>query len=153
MLLLLFRVDAARYALDARHVVEVLPLVRLHPAPHAPAAVSGVFNYRGRPVPAVDVSRLLSGRPAATRMSTRLVVVRRAAGSDGESLLGLIVEHAVETVRRPREDFVPTGVASGAAPYLGPVAPDAGGVIQLVDSEALLPEPLRDVLTADPSES
>ena len=64
MLLLLFQVGGDRYALDARRVVEVIPLVKMQRIPRAPKGVAGLFNYRGRPVAAVDLSELMLGRPA-----------------------------------------------------------------------------------------
>lgn len=146
MLLLVFRVQRARYALDARQVVEVLPLVHLHPSPHAPPGVAGVFNYHGSPVAAIDVSHLLGGRPADARLSTRVAVVRYPVNADQAFTLGLVVEHAIDTVRRPHEDFVWSGVSNDATPYLGPVAPDPDGMIQLIELNALLPVSVRDVL-------
>ena len=51
MLLLLLRLGTDRYALDARQVVEVIPVIKLKRIPPAPAYVAGMFNYRGKPVP------------------------------------------------------------------------------------------------------
>jgi chemotaxis-related protein WspB len=49
-------------------------------------------------------------------------------------------------IRRDEADFVPTGVENGAAPYLGPVAPDERGLIQRIDTDTLLPRHIRDML-------
>src|SRR3954468_8454666 len=107
MLFLLFELGPDRYALDAREVAEVLPLVTIKHIPQAPAAVVGIFNYRGTPVPVVDVSQLALGRPAERRLSTRIVLVHHE--DDGERrLLGLIVERVTQTVRREESDFVPS---------------------------------------------
>ena len=143
MLLLLFDLGRDRYALDASHVAEVLPLVDLKAIPHTPAAVAGAFSYRGEPVPAIDLSQLALGRASARRMSTRIIVVHYDAGRAGRRLLGLIAEHVTGTTRREPEEFMPTGVASGPAPYLGPVVADPGGLIQRVEPQALLPPELR----------
>jgi chemotaxis-related protein WspB len=56
MLFLLFQLGEERYALDTSHVAEVLPLVAITPIPQAPTGVAGLFNYRGAPVPAIDLS-------------------------------------------------------------------------------------------------
>jgi chemotaxis-related protein WspB len=61
MLFLLFQLGSERYALDASRVVEVVPLLCLQRLPQAPPGVAGVFNYRGQPVPAVDLSQLTMG--------------------------------------------------------------------------------------------
>jgi len=147
VLLLLFEVDRERYALDSRHVVEVLPLVRLTQIPGAPAGVAGVLNFRGVPVPVVDLSSVMVGRSSPPRLSTRLVVIRYPDDSGHLPLLGVIAEHITETVRRDEAEFVPSGVVSADAPYLGRVAPDARGMLHLVDVARLLPPALQEMLT------
>ena len=130
MLFLVFQLGRDRYALDATRVAEVLPLVGIKTIPHAPAGVAGVVNYRGAPVPVIDLSLLTLGRPAQTCLSTRIVVVHQAGQGGEERVLGLIAEKATETVRRDAGDFVPSGVANRDAPYLGPVASDERGLMQ-----------------------
>ena len=68
MLYLLFQIGKDRYAIEARHAVEVLPFVDLEKIPQAlsapsapsqrPRGVAGIFNYRGQPVVAVDLCEL-----------------------------------------------------------------------------------------------
>jgi len=70
MLFLQFQLGHDRYALDVSQVVEVLPLINVKRIPNAPAGVAGVINYRGSPVPLVDLSMLMMGQPAKARMST-----------------------------------------------------------------------------------
>src|SRR5580704_372498 len=118
MLLLLFQLGQDRYALDTSRVAEVLPLVGITRIPQAPAGVAGVFNYRGEPVPVIDLSQLTIGRPAQSRLNTRIVLVHYPDGNGGTHLLGLIAERVTETVRRDRADFVASGVTSGRTPYL-----------------------------------
>jgi chemotaxis-related protein WspB len=146
MLFLVFQLGQDRYALDVRRVTEVLPLVDIRQIPLAPPGVAGIFNYRGAPVPVIDLSQLTMGRPALSRMSTRIVLVHYPDNHGRPRLLGLIAERATGTVRRESADFVATGVTHGAAPYLGPVATDADGLLQWIDVETLLPASVRDVL-------
>jgi len=146
MLLLLFQAGAERYALDAATIVEVLPLLEIRPIPHAPQGVAGVFDFRGTPVPVVDSSFLLCGKPAEHRFSTRITVVNYPDGSGGTRPLGVIVERASRTVRRDPAEFSDTGVNNGRAPYLGPVMRDADGMVQWIDVGRLLPADVRDVL-------
>src|SRR6266403_5966949 len=75
MLFLLFQLGNDRYALEAKRVVEVVPLLALKRIPQAPRGVAGIFNYRGRPVPAVDLSELALGQPANERLSTRIIII------------------------------------------------------------------------------
>ena len=82
MLFLLFELEVDRYALPARDVVEVLPLVALKRVPRAHAGVAGVMEYRGQAVPVIDLCALVVGRAAARRVSTRILVVRHATATD-----------------------------------------------------------------------
>src|SRR5215472_1275232 len=99
MLFLLFQVGSDRYALEARHVVEVVPLLSLQRIPQAPLGVAGVFNYRGQPVPAVDLSQLTLGKPAEQCLSTRIIIVNYPDRDGRTHLLGLIAERATEMFR------------------------------------------------------
>jgi chemotaxis-related protein WspB len=146
MLFLLFELASDRYALDVDQIAEVLPLVRLKRIPQAPAAVAGVFNHHGSPVPVIDLSALMLGRPAESRLSTRLILVRYPDDRGEPRLLGLIAEHATATMRRAPGDFVASGVTDDDAPYLGPVATDARGVVQWVRPATLLPPAVQAAL-------
>jgi chemotaxis-related protein WspB len=146
VLFLLFQLGEERYALEAGEVVEVLPLVALTPIAQAPPGVAGIFNYRGAPVPAIDLSQLALGRPARRRLSTRIILADyRGEGGDAH-LLGLIAEKATETLRRDAADFVPSGITNPAAPYLGPVAMSPSGPVQKIELSRLVPPPLRAML-------
>lgn len=146
MLFLIFKLDDDRYAIEVDRVASVLPLVTAKRIPHAPAAVAGVFTYRGEAIPLIDLSQLALGRPARRRLSTRIVVVDYATDDDIPRKLGLIAEQVVETIRRAPEDFAASGVSDRDTGYLGPVASDSQGLIQWVRTEQLLPDSIRDLL-------
>lgn len=146
MLFLLFRLGKDRYAIEARQVAEVLPLLEVKRIPQAPPAVRGAFDFRGQPVPLLDLSQLALGRPAPEQLSTRIVLVHYPDGRGGTRLLGLLAEHVTETLRRHPEEFQDAGVHSPDAPWLGRVASDPGGLVQWVQVAQLLPEDLRALL-------
>src|SRR5438046_186300 len=150
MLFLLFELGQDRYALDARQIAEVLPLVGIKQILRAPPAVAGIFNYRGAPVQVIDLSQLTLGRPAERRLSTRIVLVRYPDADGQTRLLGLIAERATQTVRHEATDFLASGVTSDGASYLGPVATDARGLLQWIDVRTLLPASVRDALFKQP---
>jgi chemotaxis-related protein WspB len=151
MLFLLFQLGKERYALQASRVVEVVPLLELKPLPQAPKGVAGIFNYRGRPVPAVDLCALTLGQPASSRFSTRIILVNYPDNRGTSHLLGLIAERATEMLRKDVNDFVDSGVRLSQAPYLGPILMDDKNHIQWIYEQRLLPEPVRDVLFAEPA--
>ncbi len=149
MVFLLFQLGPDRYALEARRVVEVLPYVALKRLPLAPKGVAGILNYRGRPVPAVDLSELTLGRPVGECLTTRILLVHHPDGSGQERLLGLLVEHATDILRTEPERFVEHGVKLGGAPYLGPLLMDIRGPIQWFHEKQLLPEPMRRLIFSE----
>ncbi|CAB3926701.1 hypothetical protein LMG26858_05904 [Achromobacter anxifer] len=146
-LYLLFRIGGDRYALDARDIAEVLGLRELKQVPGAPVWVAGVLDRRGVAVPVIDMSALAGGGAAAAVTSTRLALVRyRASELDGGRLLGLILEQATETVHYDPAAFQSAGLAHPHARYLGPVLSDAGGMVQAVNVDDLLPATVRALL-------
>ena len=146
MLFLIFELGRDRYALPATLITEVLPVVRIKRVPHAPAGVIGVFDYHGAPVPVIDLSELTLGRPAAPRLSTRLIVVSYPDRQGETHLLGLIAERATDTMRCDPADFVASGITNGRAPYLGHVTTSRRGVVQRIDVDTLLPDSVREAL-------
>jgi chemotaxis-related protein WspB len=146
MLFVLFHIGSDRYALDAKGVAEVLPLLDIKEIPQTPAGVAGAINYRGEPVPVIDLCAMALGRPAARKMNTRIILVRYPDSRGVARLLGLIAEKATETIRREASEFSMTGIANDGAPYLGPVASDGQGLIQWVAPDKLLSPAVRDVL-------
>jgi chemotaxis-related protein WspB len=150
MLFLLFQLGKDRYALDVGQVAEVLPLVSLKQIPQAPPAVVGVFDFHGEPVPVIDLSQTALGRPAQHRLSTRIILAHYPDGNGEKRLLGLLAEKVTETLRRDPSDFVAAGVDNDDAPYLGPVATDARGMIQWVEVDQLLTPTVRDLLFKQP---
>ena len=146
MLFLLFQLGSDRYALQASRVIEVLPLVDLKQIPDAPKGIAGLFNYHGRPVPAVDLSELTLGRRSGTNFSTRIIIINYPDEAGRNHPLGLIAERATEIIRRDSKEFVEPGLKLGGAPYLGPVLMDRHGLIQWVNEQRLLPDHARDLL-------
>lgn len=148
MLFLLFHIGNDRYLIDARQVAEVLPLLRIKHIPRMPAGVAGACNYRGQPVPVIDLNELAYGRPAAQRLSTRIVLVHYAARDGGTHLLGLVAEKATSLVRHEPQRFADPGVANRDTPYLGPVVADEAGLAQWIEPQKLLPPAVAEKLFA-----
>ena len=149
MLFLLVHLGKDRYALEARRVVEIVPLLELKQLPQAPTGLAGMINFRGCPVPVVDLSELTQERPAAERMSTRIIIVRHPDGTGQDRLLGIIAEYATQMMRLEAGAFVYSGVKIEAAPFLGPVFMDSRGPIQWLHERRLLSEPMRNLIFSE----
>lgn len=146
LVFLLFRLGKERYALEASSVIEVIPLITITPLPGALAGVAGVINYRGRPVPVLDLTAMAWGRRTTERISTRILILTYTTRPGHPLVLGLVAEQVTDTLRCRPDEFQPTGVENGEAPYLGPVRPDRGGLVQRVEPQLLLSQPMRDSL-------
>src|SRR5205085_11892860 len=117
----------------------------------SPPGVAGAFNYRGTAVPVIDLNEMLLGKPAAERLSTRVLLVRYPMAADRENILGLIAERATETLRREESDFAEPGITPAGTSCLGRVCKGPHGLIQWVEVENLLTPAMRDLLFQQPA--
>lgn len=147
---LLFEVAGQHYGLDASHVVEVVPAVRLRPLPGVPAYVAGLCRYRGSLVPVLDLSPMLGGPPSVPRYSTRLVLVRHQSSAGQSQVIGLLAERADQGVTESLGDLTSSGIATPETPYLGKLATEGGKTVQLVTVDQLIPDGLRGRLFVEP---
>ena len=144
MKLLIFHIGADRYGLRLRDVARVLPLLELKHLPLAPDPVAGLMDFHGQSVPVIDLC-LASGLPSGPdHFDTRIVVVDYLAPEGARHLLGLRAERVLGVQEVAEAQLADSGVR--AAPFLGQVASDAGGMLQLVELEQLLPASLRAIL-------
>ena len=150
MLVLTFRIGKYIYGLDAHTVVEVVPPAVCKELPRSPDYVKGLFNYRGRVTPVVDLSMLAMDIPCVSRMSTRIVIIDIADIDEGvkreEQFLGLLAENITETLKIADSDFEEPGLEIPDAPWLGRVVRINGNMLQLLKPHKLLTEELHMVL-------
>lgn len=78
MQLLTFTAAGRRYGIETPRVVEVLPLIAARPLPKQSNEVRGLIRYRGRMLPALDLSQLISEVRCRDRLGTRTIIVRLA---------------------------------------------------------------------------
>ncbi|MDX5409454.1 MAG: chemotaxis protein CheW [Thauera sp.] len=146
MLYLLLRMGGGRYALEARRIVEVVPMVEFRPLPHAAPYVAGMFDYRGVVVPVIDLCRLATSNTCRALLTTRIVLVDYPGHDGTHRVLGLLAEQVTETVKLRDDDFQPPGIDVPEAPYLGELTRIDGEMVQHLAVERLLPEDLREQL-------
>jgi chemotaxis-related protein WspB len=146
MLLLCFRVAQDAYAVNARHVVEVVPRVDLRAVPHAPPFLAGLFHYRGQVVPVVDLGLLMGAAACRDSLTTRVMLVDYSLGTQRRALLGLMAEQVDDVRKVADEQLVFPAMHMPEAPYLGPILEEDRGLVQLIAVEHVLPEALRDGL-------
>lgn len=149
MQILTFTVAGAAYFLPSRTVIEVLPLVPARPLPLMPSFLRGIFTYRGRLVPLVDLGRRFAAVDAAEkrpdRLSTRVIVVEFVLAEEEAShpvRLGLIAENVVSIRSAEDADIATEEMALSHAPFLGRVLRLGGQTVQMIAVERLLPPDL-----------
>jgi chemotaxis-related protein WspB len=143
MLYILFSLGHDRYALDSRHVAEIVPRVECLPLLQAPPYVTGVLRYRSQLVPVLDLCQLMQGQPCPLRLSTRILLVHYPHDNGTSQLLGLLVERVTDTLAAEHVTFASTGLSTAETPYLGDIAMDEHGMIHRLRLESLLPAPVR----------
>ena len=144
MKVLLFHIGRDRYGLPLAGIVRVLPLLELKQLPLTPDYVAGLMDLHGTPVPVIDLSRL-AGLPAATaQFDTRIVIVDYRAPGGTTHALGLMATQVRGIADIDPQQLEDSGVAT--APFLGQVASDADGIVQLVELEHLLTPDVRALL-------
>lgn len=139
MLFVQFYLDEFRYVLSTRDVVEVVPCVKLKPLPNTEDYIAGLFNYRGTSVPVIDLNALLLKRPAAQKLSTRIILVHLKREDNASCLFGIKVEKATETVKLDEKAFRQSGVVNAEMPVLGPVIADNEGLVTRIELHNILP--------------
>jgi chemotaxis-related protein WspB len=146
MLVLMCAASGNRYALDARHVVEVVPRVRLECVAGSPDWLAGVCVYRGQVTPILDLTYLATAKCCPSRWANRIIVVPIDEG-DSRLLCGLIVEQVTVAQLASIPESRATSPALGGAPW-GPVLLDADGLFQLLELPRLLSHERRAALMA-----
>lgn len=141
MKVLVFHIGDDRYGLPLRQVRRVLPLLELKGIPLAPDSVAGLMNLHGAPVPVIDLARISGGAPSRRHFDTRIVLADYSAPDGAVHALGLMAERVLGVQDIAEQELAPSGVQG--APFLGQVAGDARGMVQLVAVDALLPAELR----------
>lgn len=150
MMALSLHIGSEHYAIPVIQVVEVLPLTALNKAPLAPEYIAGILNYRGMPIPIVDLCALITGNKHDKVLTTRIILISYQRNGDSSKLLGLIAEKVTETLNMSNGDSKQSGINLKHAPYLGHVNKHRDSVVQLIDVNALLTDDVHNMLFQNP---
>jgi purine-binding chemotaxis protein CheW len=130
-----FRLGEQAYAFEIRFVGEIIGIQKITPIPDVPDYVRGVFNLRGRVIPAVDVRArlMLAERPYDDRTCIIVARVRN-------EMVGLIVDTVDEVLQILPEEIEPPPSLKKAqkTQYMQGLAKKAQEVIILLNVEMFL---------------
>ncbi len=131
--LLVFRLDAERYALPLHRVRRALRAVAIAPLPGAPAIVLGLVDLAGTVMPVIDMRLRFGHQPRSLRPSDHLIYAHT-----GRRPVALLVDEATGVIDALPEDIVPGEIVlPGLALVEGAVKlPD--GLILIHDLDRLL---------------
>ena len=141
-----FVVDNNRFALSAKDVSGIVPLVSLHEVPKAPEYVAGILNYHGESVPVIDLTSLMTGDKTNQRLSTRIVLLKLTLAGGEQRSIGVMAEKVTEVTRINEAEFKKSGVKNTEAKYLGDVFTDSQGILQRLTVSELLPKAAQQML-------
>jgi purine-binding chemotaxis protein CheW len=100
--LLEFSLAKENYAVETRHVSEVLPLNDLTPLPCTPAFLCGIINVRGRILPVLDIRQFFNLPAQGITDLHRIILVQR-----DELELGLLADEIVGVRTLSADDLQP----------------------------------------------
>jgi purine-binding chemotaxis protein CheW len=138
--LLVFSVEAQRYALRISCVLRVLPMLHIEPLPSAPDVVAGMINVAGQVVPVMSLRRRLGLSERQARLSDVLVLAKAGeitAALPADTVVGVLDPAHVPM---PAADIVP-GVA-----HIAGVVKLEDGLVLIHDLDLFLSLPERDRL-------
>lgn len=133
--LLEFRLAKECYALETRHVSEVLPLIELTPLPCTPPFVRGIVNVRGRILPVLDIKQFFD---LPDQGLTDLHCIILVQGNDLEFGLLADVIVGVRTLAADSLQPAPPTLTGIRAEYLKGVSAER---LVVLDLERLLADP------------
>ena len=146
MLLLSFNVGEEKYAISAKQIIEILPLTSLKPIPKSPLYIAGLLDFRGLPVPVIDLCQLTNEQDYNKVLSSRIVLVNYIGKNYKNYTLGLIAEKVTEMLDVTKEEFSSSGITLEETSYLGDVTNHDGGMIQYIEINELLTEDVQCML-------
>jgi purine-binding chemotaxis protein CheW len=130
--LITFAIGIERYALPIDLVYEILRVTPITRVPHAPRAIRGLMNVRGRLLPVVEVRTLFDMEPGALDKEARVITVQVRGRN-----LGLLVDR-VGYVAKVRQDCIlpaPPEIIGSKSHFVAAVASDAAGLVVVFDLE------------------
>jgi chemotaxis-related protein WspB len=137
MMLIMCHCGEQRFAVDSRHVSEVLPRVHLHALGGAPPWFAGVLIRRGTATPVIDLAQLANAKDCPRSLSNRIAILETDLRGSRRRF-GILAERVeLREVRgEPEQCFAK---ADGPAQF-GELRLDEEGVLQILDIRRLVSE-------------
>jgi purine-binding chemotaxis protein CheW len=139
--LLVFQLDAQRYALHLAAVQRVLPMMAIEPLPGAPDVVSGVIDVAGGVLPVLDARRRFGLPLRGPRLSDVLILVRtgiRGGTATGVRSFALAADGVIGLVELGDGTVTPAALISPGVPHVAGVITLDDGLVLIHDVDTFL---------------
>jgi len=150
-----FRVGVDYYAIKLHQLIDVVPAVPLKQLPESPAWMPGLLRFHHQVVPVIDLCQLVTGKPAAANLGTRIVLIpcRQDASADDtiahddeQHCFGVMAEAMTGTIDDRDLTAPPEDSPVQQSAWLGEIACYGDQLVQLVEPHALMTDEVRDLL-------
>lgn len=146
--MLVFTMDAQRYAIPLASVERVFPTVEITAIPKAPEIVLGVVNIRGRVVPVVNLRRRFRLPEREPEIYDHMIVA-----STGKRVVAIVVDGATGVLEIPESEITALRDILPGAEYIEGVVRLPDGLILIHDLETFLSLEEEKLLSRAMSES
>lgn len=133
LLAIAFVVGDQRFAIEVKHIVEIVGLQQIARVPNAPPFIAGVANVRGRVVTLLDLRRLFGDTREGIVDLKRAIVV-----SDGQTQVGFLSEEILGTVQYAKHALQPASGGVNWDHYIRGVSDD---LVSVLDTAAIINDP------------
>lgn len=98
---LTFAIDGKDYAIDIKHVTEIIGIQKITDVPELPEYIKGIINLRGKIIPVMDVRIRFKKEPIEYNDRTCIIVIEI-----DEISLGLIVDNVSEVIEISEDNII-----------------------------------------------
>ncbi|MDH4247032.1 MAG: chemotaxis protein CheW [Deltaproteobacteria bacterium] len=136
------------FGLDIDRALEIVHGTQFIRVPNVPPFIRGLFNLRGRILPAVDTGVLLGiSRPEGQRESV-VVVELKGTGEGKSQRFGMVVDHVSDILNIPESQIEPPESIAGVirVKYIHGLAKTQQGVRLLLNLEGLMSKEQTDLV-------
>jgi purine-binding chemotaxis protein CheW len=130
--LLAFELGGEEYALELKHIKEIIRWMEVTRVPRIHPAIKGIISLRGVVMPVFDLRTLLGLTESPPTRQSRIIVVSLESGT-----LGLVADRVSEVLRLPVSQIEPASPLMGeeAAEHLLGIGRNRGHPVMLLDLE------------------
>ena len=152
MLILTMNIGKERYGINTDQVTEVIPLINLDQIPMVDKIISGIFNYRSKPAPVIDLCQFFENRTCTKNQGSRIIIIEPETDNSNSRPIGLIAERVTE-VLKCNNNLISSGIKSETTPFLGEIFKNNNDMIQLIDTRHILPVSIAKQIFVDDESS